>query len=435
MPHAAGAAGRRVTAAGLSTAERRALAQIDPVALLSDLDTLVTAHSLDGDESTAQRTAAGFMRTHGLRTHEWQIDLAELHRHPSFSSEVERTEALGLVGEIGEEAGGRSLMFNAHIDVVPAGDESLWAHDPWRVTVAGGNAYGRGALDDKGGVVCAMHAARAIARAGIHLSGRLLIASVIGEEDGGTGTLGTILAGHVADAAVVVEPTSLALVPAQAGALNFRVTVDGSAAHGCVRNEGVSAIEKFELLHGALLRLEAERNGRVTDPLFARYAMPIPLNIGTLRAGEWPSSVPERLVFEGRYGVAVGEDPATARAELEAALTAVAETDAWLAEHPPRCEWWGGQFDPASTPAGHPIVTTVSQAISDLTETAPVVEGVTYGADMRLHTNVAHMPTVLFGPGDVTRAHRPDEFVPVHEMVTATGALILTALRFCGVKE
>ena len=424
-----------MTAAGLSSAERRALAQIDPVALLSDLDTLVSARSLDGDESTAQLAAADLMRKHGVRTHEWQIDLAELHRHPSFSSEVERAEALGLVGEIGGDGDGRSLMFNAHIDVVPAGDESLWTHDPWRVTVAGGNAYGRGALDDKGGVVCALHAARAIARAGINLNGRLLIASVIGEEDGGTGTLGTILAGHVTDAAVVVEPTSLALVPAQAGALNFRVTVDGSAAHGCVRTEGVSAIEKFELLHAALLRLEAERNGRVSDPLFARYPSPIPLNIGTLRAGEWPSSVPERLVFEGRYGVAVGEDPAAARAELEAALAAVAATDAWLAEHPPRGEWWGGQFDPASTPVDHPIVTTVSRAITDLTETAPVVEGVTYGADMRLLTNVGHIPTVLFGPGDVTKAHRPDECVPVHEMVTATGALVLTALRFCGIKE
>jgi acetylornithine deacetylase len=424
-----------VTTTGLTAAERRALAQIDPVALLSDLDTLVTARSLDGAESAAQQAAADLMRKHGLRTHEWRIDLAKLHQHPSFSSEVERAEALGLVGEIGGAGKGRSLMFNAHIDVVPAGDESLWVHDPWRVTVAGGQAYGRGALDDKGGVVCAMHAARAIARAGIELDGRLLVASVVGEEDGGTGTLGTILAGHVADAAVVVEPTSLALVPAQAGALNFRVTVDGSAAHGCVRSEGVSAIEKFELLHAALLSLEAERNARVTDPLFARYALPIPLNIGTLRAGEWPSSVPERLVFEGRYGVAVGEDPDAARAELEAALTAVAETDAWLAEHPPRGEWWGGQFDPASTPVDHRIVTTVSQAISDLTESAPVVEGVTYGADMRLLTNVAHIPTVLFGPGDVTRAHRPDECVPVHEMVTATGALILTALRFCGVKE
>jgi acetylornithine deacetylase len=424
-----------VTTTGLTATERRALAQIDPVALLSDLDTLVTARSLDGAESVAQQAASDLMRKHGLRTHEWQIDLAALHQHPSFSSEVERAEALGLVGEIGGAGKGRSLMFNAHIDVVPTGDESLWVHDPWRVTVAGGQAYGRGALDDKGGVVCAMHAARAIARAGIELDGRLLIASVVGEEDGGTGTLGTILAGHVADAAIVVEPTSLALVPAQAGALNFRVTVDGSAAHGCVRNEGVSAIEKFELLHAALLRLEAERNARVTDPLFARYALPIPLNIGTLRAGEWPSSVPERLVFEGRYGVAVGEDPNAARAELEEALAAVAKIDAWLADHPARGEWWGGQFDPASTPIDHPIVTTVSEALLDLTGSAPTVEGVTYGADMRLLTNVAHMPTVLFGPGDVTRAHRPDECVPVHEMVTATGALVLAALRFCGVKE
>jgi acetylornithine deacetylase len=146
-----------VTATALSAPEQRALAEVDPVALLSDLDTLVSIRSLDGEESAAQKVAAGLMRKHGLRTHEWQIDLAELHRHRSFGSEVERSEALGLVGEIGGGSG-RSLMLNAHIDVVPAGDESLWAYDPWRVTVAGGNAYGRGALDDKGGVVCAMHA-------------------------------------------------------------------------------------------------------------------------------------------------------------------------------------------------------------------------------------------------------------------------------------
>jgi acetylornithine deacetylase len=422
-----------MTTATLSAPEQRALAEVDPVALLSDLDALVSVRSLDGEESAAQQVAAGLMRKAGLRTHEWRIDLDELRRHLSFGAEVERSEALGLVAEIG--GGGHSLMLNAHIDVVPAGDVAMWTHDPWRVTVGGGNAYGRGALDDKGGVVCALHAARAIARAGIQLDGRLLVASVVGEEDGGTGTLGTILAGHTADAAVVVEPTSLALVPAQAGALNFRVTVDGSAAHGCVRNEGVSAIEKFEILHAALIRLEAERNARVTDPLFARYALPIPLSIGTLHAGEWPSSVPERLVFEGRYGVAVGEDPDDARAELEEALAAAAKADPWLLEHPPRSEWWGGQFDSASTPLEHPIVTTVSNALTDLTGSAPTMEGVTYGADMRLLTNVAHIPTVLFGPGDVTRAHRPDECVPVHEMVTATAVLILTALRFCGVKE
>ncbi len=73
--------------------------------------------------------------------------------------------------------------------------------------------------------------------------------------------------------------------------------------------------------------------------------------------------------------------------------------------------------------------------MTDLTGSAPTIEGVTYGADMRLLTNVAHIPTVLFGPGDVAQAHRPDEYVPVHEMVTATGALVLAALRFCGVKE
>src|SRR5690606_1891806 len=143
---------------------------------------------------------------------------------------------------------------------------------------------------------------------------------VIGEEDGGCGTLAAVERGYRADGAVVVEPTELKVAPAQAGALNFRITVPGAAAHGCVREEGVSAIKKFIPLHAALMELERERNQRArTDVelgrLFGRYALPYALCIGTLRAGEWASSVPESLVFEGRYGVAPGEDIAAARRE------------------------------------------------------------------------------------------------------------------------
>src|SRR5665648_116537 len=131
---------------------------------------------------------------------------------------------------------------------------------------------------------------------------RRMVASVVGEEDGGTGTLATILRGHTAHGAVVVEPTGLAVIPAQAGSLMFRLVVAGFSAHGCVREEGVSAIEKFLPLFAALRRLEAERCGVAAgaadmagnphSPLFARYRLPWPIEIGTLRAGDWASSVP-----------------------------------------------------------------------------------------------------------------------------------------------
>ena len=267
----------------------------------------------------------------------------------------------------------------------------------------------------------------------------------MGEEDGGTGTLATILRGHTADGAIVIEPTELAVVTAQAGSLMFRLVVPGYSAHGCVREEGVSAIEKFLPLFTALRQLEAERCGVAAgaanvagdprSPLFARYRLPWPIEIGTLRAGDWASSVPDKLVAEGRLGVAIGEEPAAARRALEEAIACAAAADPWLAEHPPTVEWWGGRFDPAVTDPADPLVGAVVDCVTALSGMAPAVEGVTYGADMRLLVNVGGIPTVLFGPGDVRVAHMPDEHVPIDQLRSAAQTLIVAALRFCGVEE
>ena len=142
--------------------------------------------------------------------------------------------------------------------------------------------------------------------------------------------------------------------------------------------------------------------------------------------------MPERLVCEGRYGVKLGEDLEAARDEFEAALASSAEEDPWLAEHPPEIEWWGGQLAPAQTPRNHEIVESVAGVMQDLTGKSPEVEAVPYGADMRLLVNEGGIPTILFGPGDVRHSHRPDEFVPLDDLLLATRALALTVLRYCG---
>ena len=424
--------------ADLTPTERAAVSALDDEGMVAFLRELVAIPSLDGEETAAQRHAAAWMRGEGFGVDEWDIDLDAVAAHPDFSCEVERNAAVGVVGWIGpaeKRADGRDLILDGHIDVVPAGELSSWSMDPWRGALRDGRVYGRGACDMKAGLCAALFAAKALREAGVPLRGRVSVASVVGEEDGGLGTLATLLRGHTADGAIVTEPTGLRIVTTGAGSLMFRLTVHGKAAHGSVRAEGVSAIEKFLPLFAAIRELEAERNAAGGGELYASHRLPWPIEVGTLRAGEWASSVPERLVCEGRYGVAPGEDEAVARRALEDAVAGAAAADPWLCDHRPRVEWWGGRFASAVTDPADPLVRVLESAAGSVLGEAAPLEGVTYGSDMRLLVNVGRMPAVLFGPGDVRDCHMPDESVAADEVRLAARALIVTAMRFCGVDD
>ena len=428
----------------LTAVERRVVGALDPDALLAFLSDLIAIPSVANMETPAQERVAAEMESIGLETDVWKIDFASLKRHPAYTSDVERSEGLGVVGTLatgggarpaGAGAAGGTLILNGHVDVVPAGEADRWTRPPFELTEEGGRLFGRGVVDMKGQLAAALAAARAIRDAGVEMAGALQIQSVIGEEDGGAGTLATIERGHTGDGAIVIEPTRFVLAPAQAGALSFRLTVPGKAAHGALREEGVDPVEKFIPLFERIRGLEAERNSGVSDPLFADEALPFAVTMGRIRAGIWPSTVAEALVAEGRYGVAPGEDLALARARLERAVIEIASDDPWLSTHPPKVEWPGAQFEPARTDPEDPIVTTVADAILAVTDEAPRIGGMRYGADMRLLVNVAGIPTVLFGPGDVREAHRPDESIALEDLVRAARILAVTALRFCGVRS
>lgn len=422
--------------AQLTDDEQRALSAIDRDWLLQSLASLVAARSCDGHETEAQDRSAGLMADAGLSVDRWWIDLEQLRHHPAFSWEIERTEALGVVGVGGTSDGGRDLIINSHIDVVPPGDPARWTSPPWTASIRDGLVFGRGTVDMKGGVACALTAARALRDAGVRLRGRVIIETVAGEEDGGLGTLAAIERGYRADGAVVVEPTSLTLVAAQAGCLGFRITVPGTAAHGAMRWDGVSALERFLPIHTALLELEASRTADDLPadirPLYSHYPIPYPLSIGTVRAGDWASTVPEQLVCEGRYGVMPGEDTASARKLFEQAVNDAAKADGRLLERPPVVEWSGGQYASALTPTTAPIVTTVREAHADLFGQEPPIAGVTYGADMGMLVTVGGMQAVLYGPGDVERAHQVDEHIALAELERGAAAMTLLAMRFCG---
>jgi acetylornithine deacetylase len=397
------------------------------------LQELIRIPSVTGNEHDVQQAVARQLNDLGLEIDIWEPDPADL---APYAGDVGLFESLAgrpnVVGKRAGAGGGRSIILNAHIDTVEPGDPAQWSVDPFLGDLKDGLVFGRGACDMKAGLVAEIMALRALDEAGIRLLGDVIIQSVISEEDGGAGALATILRGHTADAAIITEPTNLRIVSAQGGSAVFRITVTGHSAHACVRDEGVSAIEKFIPIHAALIEYERRHHLSITHPLYQPFANRAPVNIGIVRAGNWPSSVPESLVAEGRAGLVPGETLVETREALLEVVNAAVADDPWLASHPPSVEWFSGQFAPAETDPAHPLSFALQNAHASVIGEPPGIEGVTYGADMRHFVNLGGIPCLMYGPGDVRRAHRPDEFVPLTEVQTAAKVLAATLVSWCG---
>jgi acetylornithine deacetylase len=402
--------------------------------IVTALQELVRIPSQTGREGLAQQAVVRLMRTHGLKVDIWEPDVAELEPHAESVTLGDGFAGRpNVIGIYRARSDGRSLILNGHIDTVEVGDVSAWSHAPLGGDLSDGRLYGRGACDMKGGIIANLFALRALRLAGLEPAGDVIVESTVSEEDGGAGALAAVLRGYIADGALISEPTNLAIVTAQGGALMFRLEVRGLSAHACVRDEGVSAIEKFAYLHQGLLEFETRRSAEITHPLYAGIQIKAPINFGVVRGGSWASSVPESLVAEGRAGLVPGEDLATFKSELAAEIARLAEADPWLRNHPPEVTWLDGQFAPAGVPIDSPLVEALSQAWRETSSTPARIEAVTYGADMRHFLNTGGVPCVMFGAGNVRLAHAPNEFIPQEDLLTAVMTTALLIARWCGV--
>lgn len=421
----------------MTTADPTVIA-VDADRVIADLTELLEIPSVSGSDAEvdAQAWLAGRWREEGLDVDQWDIDLPAITADPDFPGmEVDRRHALGVTATLRGTGGGATLLLDGHTDVVPPGDVDAWTGDPFvvrRQVVDGQDALvARGSSDMKAGVASMWAAVRAIAEAGVPLRGDVILAPVSGEEDGGLGTFALLRHGVRADMSIVPEPTELNIVPGNGGALTFRLTVRGLAAHASMRTSGVSVIERFIPVYRALEQLEARRNADV-DPIMHRWPVAYPLSIGTVHAGDWASTVPDLLIAEGRLGVAIGETVAHARAELEAVVAETCAADPWLRDHPVEVTWWGGQFASGRTDPAHPITSIVAEEHRSLLGNEPEVYGGPYGSDLRLLTGIGGIPTVHYGPGVPTSAHTPDEYTPVSQVVDAANAMVRMILRICG---
>jgi acetylornithine deacetylase len=408
--------------------------EIDLDQLIDDLQTLVRMPSITGSEEIVADWAAGALKGLGLAVEIVRPDLTVFRSDEAWpGEEMPRTSLPVVVGRAGRGEG-RRLILSGHLDVVPPGDPATWSFDPWAAEIRDDRLYGRGACDMKGGVAAILAAVRALGRTGglAGLDGELMVVLVPSEEDGGQGTLAAIRFEAVADMAVITEPSRLDVVVAHAGAITFRLTVPGRAAHASRRQEGVSALDKLFLLTRALETDEARRNAAETDPLMTALGLPYPTIIGIVEGGEWASTVLDRVVVHGRYGVRLGQTPAEAEADLRAAIGEACAGDEFLRDHPATVEITGGRFGSARVPADHPLPAGLAEVAASVMGRSPSLRAEPYGADMQMFVNHGGTPCVIFGPGDVKFAHSADEFVPIAEVETCARVLAGWVLREIG---
>ena len=404
--------------------------------LRSLVEELLRFETTAGNERAAQEWLYDQLQQRDFHVYEWTADPDELARHPSFPNspgEIETANRPSVAGvaEFGDPESGPTLVLNGHVDVVPVTEG--WSSDPFEPTWSGDGERltARGAADMKAGLAACLFAVERLRASENDLDGRVVVESVVGEEEGGIGAAAAALSNPYPferDAAIVAEPTELRPVTAVEGCVMKRLRLEGRSAHAAMRWRGESVLPHFHRIHDAFFELESERARRVSHPLYDRFENPWPVTIGVVRAGNWASNVPADLVAEMRLGVAPGESVDDVEREFTDRLDDVVADSEWLSAHPPTFERFSVQFEPAAVDTDEPIVRALTEVLRARgLDDEPV--GATYGADSR-HYIEAGVPTVVFGPGNIEQAHYPDETIEWADVLTAVETIADTAARF-----
>lgn len=337
---------------------------------------------------------------------------------------VKQTDYAGRYNVVARRAGDRtqrSLLLNGHIDVVPAESPQLWDSPPFVATRRDGWMFGRGAGDMKCGFAMGVLALRAILDAAPSaLTAPLSFLAAIEEECTGNGTLAAAADGVTADAVILLEPTNLDLLLGGVGILWLEVEVRGRSAHAESAGRAVNAIEAALPIFSAMRNLEVELNG-IGDPRISAER-PFSVNVGRIRGGDWPSSVPSLVHLDVRIGYPRGWTPQQAQARARAHIAAAVGTDDWFTRHPPRVRTIGFQAEGYDLPAGHPLAVAMATAHRDAHGTDPGTLVLASTTDARVYLNRYAIPALCYGPR-TDRIHGIDEGVELASIVAGARTL------------
>jgi len=404
---------------------RKILTDLAPKAqqLLADMITYPSTHGRESELQTyleKKWTEAGFE----IERHSIPDNITSDPEYSNPEKPIDFKNRDNLMVRVKGKDGGRSVILNSHVDVVPP---HLWP-EAFQPKIDGDMIYGRGACDAKGCVATMFLAACALRERKRAHGGDVIYQMVVDEEVGGNGSLALIREGIRADGVVVLEPTKLMLHPANRGAIWFRFEFAGKSTHMGRKEEGINAIDLAYETIGILYEYEKQLAAdREAQPLFASYPLPTQVNIGILHGGEWPSMVAGSAVMEGGVGFLPNRPMSRVKTDM-VHLIEERGSDALRSRYQltfPRLH-----NDSYETPVNDPLVKTFHAAIRE-TDAQEKIMGWNVSCDARLFARIGGMPTIVFGPGDIQDAHSAEEKIRVSEMVTAAETLIRFIDKWC----
>ena len=329
---------------------------------------------------------------------------------------------------------GKTLLFEAHTDVVTEGRAEDWGHPPFGAERVGGRIYGRGACDTKGNLAAAVMAVLAIKDSGLPFPGRLVLCHPVDEEGMMAGIKAFIERGYAegVDGAIICEPEENQLCVKQKGALRVEVTVRGKMAHGAMPLSGVNPVTRAARFVVAVEELEREEMERHGEDPFLGYPSLTPTilmgpdcgepQINVIPASAYvaldirtvPGQAHDELVrrLEGCLSDLGSEDP-----DFDANLEVIEERP-WT-----------------ETPMDNPLVRSMTAAYRELTGEEPRYNGVPGATDGTFLNEWANVPLVTTGAGGREMPHRTDEWVSVDELFNTCRLYAATAMYFCHGKD
>lgn len=392
--------------------------------LIHSIKELVQIKSLVGKEMDAQAYMKKKYQDLGLDIYEVEPNYHQLSKHEAFiDSGVSLEGRKNIIGIYRGKGNGRSLTLNGHVDVVPVEDLKGWTVDPWEGVIKGNKLYGRGAADMKSGLLANWFALKTLIELDYPIKGDIYLQSVIEEEaGGGGGTLACMEAGYLTDGFITTEPHNMNVTISHAGVMYFRIKVKGRTAHAGLAHEGVNAISKIVKIFNALEQLNQWRAKSIKFELYEKGSgQSVHLNIGTLKGGDWVSTVPGSAMMECRIGFIPGETREQIKELVLKTVNDAIADDEWFKNNPPEIEWFGWSTEPWYQNRGSLFVQTFLKSAKKTLDQSLKVIGRASANDARF-TQYYEREGIAFGPiGE--NMHGPDECVHIDSVLDVAEVL------------